>query len=121
MGILQLLWGIKQKPDRSGDDAMGPRCDASPRIESTPQPMVRIGAVKIALHIVFARPQELHRGIDFLRDHPRFGGIVPLVPAAEGAATKHHVYGDLARWHTGERGDLALDDFAGLRRRPNLD
>ena len=58
------------------------------------------GTIEVVAHVVFARPQQLHRrAADCLRDPRRFDHVVVRQAPAEAAAAAEHVQRDVALGH----------------------
>ena len=74
----------------------------------------------VVAHVVFARPQHLHRHADLLGDRRRLAHVVVGQPPAEAAARALDVNGDVLRRDV-ERGRHELAPvLRRLRRRPDL-
>ena len=73
------------------------------------------------LHIVFARPQQLHRSAHFFRDVGRFRCVVVGQPTAEAAAAADHVQRDRALVDAAGRGSQAARARGNLAARPDLE
>src|SRR5579864_5697492 len=89
-------------------------------IEGASQTMARGWTVEIVRHIVFARPHQLHRLADDLRDLRRLGRKVGQVAAAKSAPHQGCVYGDLLRRELQHSGNGSLYPIWRLCRCPHL-
>ena len=77
--------------------------------------------VEVVLHVVFARPLQLHRRADVLGDERGLAhGVVDQAPA-EAAAGAHLVDGHAARGDAEQAGEHRQRSIGGLRRRPDFD
>src|SRR3977135_2028476 len=83
--------------------------------------MVRVLAIKIVLHVVFAGPQQLHGLLHLLSDLPSFCRKVPLIAAAKWSTTERHVDRHLLSWEPRKQSDFLLQSGTNLSGRPDLD
>ena len=92
-------------------------------VETGGDPVEAIGPVHVVLDIFLARPHDLHRTVDVLRDLDRASDAIDLQPAAKAAADQMIVDHDLVQRQAGglrrrrldAREDLAADpDFAAV-------
>src|SRR5690349_7507807 len=73
------------------------------------------------LHVVFARPHQLHRLPSSFRNLPRLRRIIPLIPPPEAAARPLIVNRDRLGREAGIACHLFLDRSRALRPRPYVD
>src|SRR5215469_15679642 len=83
--------------------------------------MVRILTIEVVLHVVFARPQQLHWPPYLFGDLPRFRRIVPLIAPAERSTTVRHVDRYLLSREPRKQSDFLLQLGTILSGRPHLD
>ena len=70
-----------------------PRHELAAGVDAALQVVEAAGTVEVVPHVVFARPQQLHRRpADLLGDARGLGHVVVGQPAAEPAAGLHHVH-----------------------------
>jgi hypothetical protein len=78
------------------------------------------GAIEVVAHVVFARPLELHRHADALRDPRRFHREVVGEAAAEAATGAQQVCRDLLGCDAERLRHGLTSTFRRLARRPQL-
>src|SRR5258706_14877454 len=79
-------------------------------------------AIVVVPHVVFARPEKLHRlSANLLRDSRRFDHVVVGEPAAEPAARPLQMDRDVAFLHAERVGDKRASLRRRLRRGPDLE
>src|SRR5216684_3701991 len=112
--------GEKPRHDRRADDAALPRDGPAVRVQTGNELAVSRGAVKIVLHIVFARPGDLHGRTGGFRNLDRFGNKILLGAATEAAPKKSSVYANLLRLQPGDLRASVLTESLKLRWRVNV-
>ena len=91
------------------------------RIEARLQPVDAGGAVLVVLHVVLARPHDLHRGTHRLRRLQGFLDEIQLEAPAEAAAQVGRVHRHLLRRHATDLGAEPLDARLELGGGPDVD
>ena len=71
------------------DEVVAPGDQLAGRVDAGLQEVEAAGTVVVVPHVVFTRPQQLHRHADLLRDRRRLDHVVVGEPAAEAAARAH--------------------------------
>ena len=79
-----------------GHEVMPPGRELALRIKAAFQPNRASRPEGIVRDVIFARPQQLDRGINALGDPGHFHQVVVLQSPAEAASRAHHVRGDVA-------------------------
>ena len=77
---------IAQAAKGRTDDARGPRHRPAFGVQTAGKARVRRGPIQIVLHVVFARPGELHRAADGLRNLDRFADEIVAAATSEATA-----------------------------------
>ena len=91
---------------RRARETVRPAGDLPIRIERRDQVVLAERSEEVVAHVLFARPQQLDRLADLLRQHHGFGDEVVRQPPAESAADARHAHLDLQAIDAGElRGD----------------
>ena len=90
------------------------------RIETGGHPVEPIGPVHVVLDIFLARPHDLHRAVDLLRDLDGANDAVGLQPPAEAAADQMIVDHDLVQRQAGGLRRRRLDARDGLAADPDF-
>ena len=76
---------------------IAPGDDLARRVDAGLQVVQAAGTIVVVAHVVFARPQQLHRlAADLLRDGRGFDHVVVGQPPAEAAARAQQVDRDVA-------------------------
>src|SRR5204863_6995141 len=78
------------------DEMIPPRDELARRIEAALEVHESRRTICVMMHVVFARPQQLHWAADDFRHPRRFKGVVVRQPPAEATARFHDVPGDVA-------------------------
>src|SRR5262245_380718 len=100
---------------------IAPRDDLAGRIHAARAIVPARGTIEIVLHVVFARPHELHRYLYFLRDRRSLDHVIVVEATSETTTHAREVHGDVRVLHTECAHDELASRFGILRGRPHLE